>query len=383
MKSLDRDISVTLTKSYDKTEVIKAVKRHFSLLNLYDIIKPDMKVLIKPNLLMRRKPEESTTTHPAVVGGVIACLKEIGVTDITIADSPGGPYTKRALSGIYDLAGMKALAKEYDVKLNWDFSSFERKVENGVMLSSFTLIKPIKDSDFIINIPKLKTHAMTTLSGGVKNLFGTVPGLMKPEFHWRFPKKENFCDMLLDLCTTVKPDVTIVDAIVSMEGNGPSGGTSKKTGMLVASRSPYNVDIALCKIIGIDTSKAPIVENSIKRGLAVKDYKELNIIGDKIKCFDDFKFPSVKDIDFYDAMPKFLKKPIKPIVDRYLTSKPVIQTKKCIGCGKCAESCPAHTITVEDKKAIIDYSKCIRCYCCHEMCPVKAIEIKRFKLFNI
>ncbi|MEG0693476.1 MAG: DUF362 domain-containing protein, partial [Oscillospiraceae bacterium] len=236
MQHFERDISVTVTKSYEKQEVISSVRRHFELLRLNDIIKPQMKVLLKPNLLMKRKPEETTTTHPAVVGGIISCLQEIGVTDITIADSPGGPYTKSALAGIYEASGMRAIAEEYDVKLNWDFGSFEREVNGGVMVKNFTLINPLKAADFIIDIAKLKTHAMTTLSGGVKNLFGTVPGLMKPEFHWRFPEKDNFCNMLLDLCSTVNPDVTFIDAIVSMEGNGPSGGTSKNTNMILASR---------------------------------------------------------------------------------------------------------------------------------------------------
>ncbi|MFZ2539928.1 MAG: DUF362 domain-containing protein [Oscillospiraceae bacterium] len=382
MQYFERDVSITSTKSYDKDEVISSIRRHFELLKLHELIKPEMKVLLKPNLLMKRRPEETTTTHPVVVGGIIACLKEIGVTNITIADSPGGPYTKSALTGIYEASGMRAIAEEYNVQLNWDFDSFEQTVDNGVMVKSFTLINPVKDADFIIDIAKLKTHAMTTLSGGVKNLFGTVPGLMKPEFHWRFPEKDNFCNMLLDLCSTVKPDVTFVDAIVSMEGNGPSGGTPKNTDMILASRSAYNMDIVLCKVIGIKVSDAPTVYNAIKRGLSVSGFSMLNIIGDNIKCFDDYKIPQVRSLGFYDVMPKFLIKPIRPIMDRFLSSKPVIQKKKCIGCAKCSESCPADTISIIDKKAIIDYSKCIKCFCCHEMCPVKAIEIKRLKMFD-
>lgn len=377
------EISVTTNKTYNKDEIISSVRRHFDLLSLNELIKPQMRVLIKPNLLLKRKPEEATTTHPLLIGGIIASLKELGVTDITIADSPGGPYTSGALSGIYEASGMKAIAEEYSVKLNFDFSSFERATQNGVMVKSFTLIRPVEHADFIINAAKLKTHAMTMLSGGVKNIFGTVPGLMKPEFHWRFPEKEGFCNMLLDLCETVKPNVTFVDAIVSMEGNGPSGGTPKCTQMLIASKSPYNLDVALCKVMGLDTNNVATVKSSIERELSVKLFSELNIIGDKLNCFDDFKIPKAKSFGFYDAMPKFLVKPLTPIIEKYFVSKPVIVNKKCIGCGKCKESCPAETIEILKKKAVIDYSKCIKCFCCHEMCPVKAIEIKRLKLFNL
>ncbi|MEG0693477.1 MAG: 4Fe-4S binding protein, partial [Oscillospiraceae bacterium] len=145
---------------------------------------------------------------------------------------------------------------------------------------------------------------------------------------------------------------------------------------------PYNIDIALCKIADINISDASTVYNAIKRGLSVSDFSELNMIGDTLTCYHDYKMPQAKDLAFYDAMPKFLVKPMKPIIDRFLTSKPVIQKKKCIGCGKCSESCPADTISIADKKAIIDYSNCIKCFCCHEMCPVKAIEIKRLKMFD-
>lgn len=378
----NRQVSITHTLSYQQEEVTSSIKRHFDLLKLSEVIRPDMRVLLKPNLLLKRKPEEITTTHPAVMAGIIICLKELGVSDITIADSPGGPYTKQALGGIYEATGMKALAKQYDVALNQDFSYYEQKVENGEKVQSFMLINPIKQADFIIDVAKLKTHSMTTLSGGVKNLFGTVPGLMKPEFHFRFPDKNDFSNMLLDLCETIKPNVTFVDAIISMEGDGPSGGTPKHTGLILASKSPYNLDVALCNIIDIDVNDVPTVNQSIKRNLCVSDINEIEFLGDEFIRISDYKKPNVTGVDFMQKVPKWLRKPLNPIAQAMLVSKPVIRTKHCIGCGKCAESCPATTITISNQKAIIHYNKCIKCFCCHEMCPVKAIDIKRFKLFN-
>lgn len=377
-----KQVSITNTTSYLQDEVNSSIKRHFELLKLSEEIKPNMRVLLKPNLLMKRKPEEITTTHPAVIAGIIVCLKELGISDITIADSPGGPYTAKALNGIYEATGMKTLAKQYDVALNEDFGYYEQTVEKGVKVHRFTLINPIKNADYIIDIAKLKTHAMTTLSGGVKNLFGAVPGLMKPEFHFRFPDKNDFSNMLLDLCETVKPNVTFVDAVISMEGDGPSGGTPKKTGLILASKSPYNLDVALCNLIDADVNDVPTVHQAIKRHLSVSDIKELEFIGDELISFSDYKMPNVKSVDFMERVPSWLRKPLNPIVQAMVVSKPVIRTKQCIGCGKCAESCPAKTIAITNKKVIIDYSKCIKCFCCHEMCPVKVIDIKRFKLFN-
>ncbi|WMJ22621.1 DUF362 domain-containing protein [Paludicola sp. MB14-C6] len=375
-------VSITKTLTYNQEEVTLSIRRHFELLKLKEFLQPNMRVLLKPNLLMKRKPEEITTTHPAVIAGIIVCLKELGVTDITLADSPGGPYTKQALSGIYEVSGMKKLAQEYDIKLNYDFGSFECKVENGVMVQNFTLINPIQNADFIIDIAKLKTHCMTTLSGGVKNLFGTVPGLMKPEFHFRFPDKDDFTNMLIDLCETVKPNVTFVDAIISMEGDGPSGGTPRETGLILASKSPYNLDVCLCKVINVELDTVPTVYQAIKRGLCVDNINKLDLVGDEIFTVEDYKMPNVKGVDFMNNISPFWRKVCTPFAKTFLVSKPVIQKRKCVGCGKCAESCPAQVIEIVNRKANINYKECIKCFCCHEMCPIKVIDIKRFKLFD-
>lgn len=376
-------VAVTKTCSYESLEISSAVRRHFELLGLSERIKPGMRVLLKPNLLMKRRPEEFTTTHPAVVGGIAACLIELGVTDITLCDSPGGPYTKQALNSIYEVCGMRAMADTYGIKLNLGTESFERKVPSYKAVSGFTLIKPLEEADFIINIAKLKTHAMTNLSGGVKNLFGTIPGLMKPEFHWRFPQKDRFCEMLVDLCETVRPDVTFVDAIVSMEGDGPSGGTAKQTDLLLSSDSPYDMDLALCKMMLLDTQEVFTVSHSIARGLCPKTADELLFLGDSLPIFDDFRFPRAKGIRFEEHLPRFMQRPAGALVRRFFNSRPRIVKNGCIGCGKCAESCPAKVISIVNKKAIIDYSSCISCFCCHEMCPVKAIKIKRSSLFKL
>lgn len=382
---MNRDISVTAVASYDVSAVTSCIREHFRMLDVASEVDSSTRILLKPNLLMKRKPEEITTTHPAVLEGIIICLSELGVPfeNITLADSPGGPYTRVALNGIYEATGMKKLAQKYGIKLNDDYGYYQERAVNAKMVSAFDIINPVKDADYIIDIAKLKTHAMTTLSGAVKNLFGTVPGLMKPEFHFRFPDKNDFSNMLLDLCETISPSLIIVDAIISMEGDGPSGGTPKNTGLLLGSKNPYNMDVALCNVVNIKTDDVPTVRLAIERGLSVKSCEELNIVGDKLPSILDYRKPSAGSVDFMMKVPSWLRKPLTPLANTLLVSKPVIVKKGCIGCGKCAESCPAHTIKILDKKAYIDYSKCIKCFCCHEMCPVKTINIKRFKIFKI
>lgn len=376
-------VSITNVETYDQLAVTAAIRRHFELNEVAKDLKPGMSVLIKPNLLMKRKPEEATTTHPAVVAGIITCLRNMGITDIVIADSPGGVYAKAPISAIYQASGLVDVAQRCGARLNQDFTSFERPAKNGIKCHSFMLISPVKDADYIIDVAKLKTHTMTTLSGAVKNLFGTIPGLMKPELHFRFPDKDDFSNMLIDLCEVVKPNLCIVDAITSMEGDGPSGGTPRNTGLLLASKSPYNMDVALCTLIDLPFTDVPTVNNAIKRGLCANNINSLMILGDKLVPITDFAMPSSKDVNFTGHMPKPLAAICKPFYDKLLVTKPVIHKKRCIGCGRCAESCPAKTIKIVNGKAVINYSKCIRCYCCHEMCPPKAIDLKRFKLFNL
>ena len=224
---------------------------------------------------------------------------------------------------------------------------------------------------------------MTGLSGGVKNLFGCIPGLTKPEFHWRYPQERDFCGMLLDLCGTVKPGITFVDAVVSMEGDGPSSGDLRQTDMTLCATNPYELDLVLTKVIGRQPEDIPLVDCARERGLCPSSADGVELCGDPLRTFADFRMPRSRTVDFVSSIPKPLRGICEPIIRRYLTPRPKVLKNKCVGCGKCAESCPAHTIAIVDRKACIDRSKCIRCYCCHEMCPIHAIQVKRSRLLKL
>lgn len=372
-------VHVVRADEYDLSLITPAVDEIFSQLGLDEKIKPDMRVVLKVNLLMKRRPDEATTTHPALAEGVINKLKSLGVRDIVIADSPGGPYLAQYLKGIYDASGMLYVAERTGAKVNLD-TGFREVAAAGERVNSFNIINPLCDADFIINVPKLKTHGMTGMSGAVKNMFGSVPGLMKPELHMRFPDKRDFANMLIDLFLTVNPAVSITDAVVSMEGDGPSGGTPRKTGMIISSCDAFALDRVLSRVIGMENAKIEMLEEAERRGL-FRGEEQIELVGDGLLTYPDFKKPATHSIDFmsYAGALKFLRKPLM----RLVSPRPKIKRGACIGCGKCAESCPAKTIKVIDKKAHIDYSSCIKCFCCHEMCPVKAIEISRFRMFDL
>ena len=368
-------VSVCQTESYDPARMQAAVRAHFEALDLSRQIRPDLKIVIKPNLVMKRAPEDAATTHPALVEAVIRQLQQLGAQDITIAESSGGPYAEPLLKSLYETCGMAEAARRTGAKLNLGTGSREIG-GNGQVTRRFTVIDPIADADLILNLCKLKTHCMTVLSGAVKNLFGCIPGLQKPQMHYRFQNTGDFCSMLVDLAQTVAPVLTIIDAVDAMEGNGPSGGTVRHTGCLIASRSPFCLDLLLNRLIALKPQQAPTVLHSIRRGLCPDDPSGLRVLNpDSLPLtIPDFVHPQSKTVDFSGNLPPFLRPAVQKAA-KLLSPRPVIDPERCIGCGKCAQSCPAQIIRIQAHKAKIQHG-CIRCYCCHEMCPVKAIHIR-------
>lgn len=378
--SAENRVAFTRVEDYEYNAVLRAVRHQFQLLDVAGLVKPGMKVTVKPNLLMKREPQHHTTTHPMVVRCVIETLQELGAGEITIADSPGGPYTKGALEGIYAASGMKEAASLTGAKLNFSTGWREVKCEEYRVCSGFNIIDPVAGADLVVNLPKLKTHCMTTLSGGIKNLFGCVPGLQKPELHYRFVEEERFCQMLLDLAQAVSPAITLVDGIVAMEGDGPSGGTPRRTGFLAGSRNPFALDVELARVLNL--GEVTMLSLAAGRSLAPPE-DSIERVGEPIAVIPDFRRPRSKSLDFLGSVPAPLRPVVRSLAGRFAKPSPKIDKKLCIGCGRCAQSCPAHTIRMESGKAVINYQNCIRCYCCHEMCPPKAIGIKRLKLFDI
>jgi len=274
--------------------------------------------------------------------------------------------------------GMEKVASSEGAQLNYDLGTTPMTSNGGNVCSSFDIINPVAHADVVISAAKLKTHGQMIYSGAVKNLFGSLPGLIKPEFHFRYPEKPVFGDMLVDLCETVKPAISFIDAIIGMEGNGPTGGTPKELGLTLAGCNSYSLDLYACSLIGFKVDDIPTLAAAVKRGLCPPDISEIEIAGDRNIEKVKFKAPDSSSLDFTKKLPAFIREPI----NKLLTPRPAIVNNICIGCGKCAESCPQHIIEIVNSKAVINYSKCIKCYCCHEMCPKRAIKIKRFKLFG-
>ncbi len=350
-------VSVRRVKEYDDEALYRSVADHFEALSVS--IPPDARVLLKPNLLAGRASSLAITTHPAVLRAVARRLKDTGVKRIILADSPSGVYTPAALRKVYAACEYLPLAEH--MELNEDVSYGAK--------GGFSIIRPVLDADFVINCPKLKTHGLTVMSAGVKNLFGCVPGLQKPEQHCLHPSIEGFADMLLDLAGTVAPSLTIMDAVDCMEGNGPGGGKVRPMGYTLASRDVFALDEAAAALMALNPVMAPLIRHARKRGLS--DPGELVWRGDPLIAADPpFLLP-----DAIVTRERFFS--VNGLFHHFFGRKrtyPVIRTERCVGCGKCAESCPKHLIDVVERKAVIRRKGCISCFCCQEVCPAKAVD---------
>lgn len=373
-------VSSVKCESYSYVEVKQAVKQAVNAMGGFEkFVKKGQNAVIKPNLVMGKSPDECATTHPLIIRAVCEELTLLGAR-VTIAESPGGPYTKALLSKIYNVCGITEVAEQTGAELNFDTSSVEVKNPNGEICKTLKIIKPIAEADVVIDICKLKTHGMTLYTGAVKNLFGVIPGTDKFEYHYRMPQKADFCNMLVDICECVKPKLCIMDAVYGMEGAGPTGGTPKKTGLILAADNAYEMDIIGLSLVGYVTDEILTASHAVRRGLCSDNPEKIDTVGEDYKLYvKDYLKPVTRELSFVDRLPKF----IKPIVDKAVKPKPVFLKNKCVGCGECERSCPASVITVKNKKATANLTKCIRCFCCQELCPVKAVKIERTWLMKL
>ncbi len=361
-------------EKYDEELIYSAICRSFEALNIAKDMRPGLKVVLKPNLIMAKSPEHPVTTHPFVIKAIVRWLKEHDIHDITLAESSGGLYNSEYMGNVYRICGMKQL--EPDVNLNMDFSAKTVNCPSHFKNHSFHIITPILEADYIINICKLKTHAMTGYSGGIKNLFGTIPGLEKPQMHYLWPDIKDFSQMILELAQTVNPQLTVIDAIDAMEGNGPTGGTSHPLHMIMAARDFYTQDYFAAGLMGLNPMEIEMISQAVRQNLAKPE--EITLVGDPIPDnLTPFQVPDTKRLDFSNILPGFLGKWFAKFASRILKSYPQLNRDLCVGCGKCAESCPAHIIQIKNRKAIFKKKGCISCFCCQEMCPMKAISVKK------
>lgn len=323
-------------------------------------------VLLKPNMLNSRKPELGNTTHPSFIKASTQWLLNNGAK-VIVGDNPGtngtginekcaqGTGIAEASLGCYRNISQEPLA----INLN---SKYAEKV---------VISKTILDVDILVSIPKFKTHSLTQITGAIKNSFGFLIGGDKGRIHAVTGNYVNFVEAILDIYLIRPPDLVIMDAVVGMEGNGPSGGPLRHIGKIIASDDGVAIDSVMAFMMGKSPEKIKMLKMAKERGIGEIDLSKIEIIGD-LKPIKGFKMPST----FFS---QFAGRVYNNRLARSLVwSKPIIQNNKCKNCGICIDSCPVGAMSNSGKIPLINRKMCIRCYCCQELCPNDAIELKRF-----
>jgi|LSQX01.1.fsa_nt_gb uncharacterized protein (DUF362 family)/NAD-dependent dihydropyrimidine dehydrogenase PreA subunit len=346
--------------SYDKEEVEKAVKKIFFLTG----VKPNAfeKILFKPNMLSARLPEEGVTTHPSVLEEAVLyfenCQKIIG-------DSPANSL--KPIPVYWEKCGFKKVADNTGAKLvKFDNSFFvEVSGKNTVKVPVTPLIKDFS----LVNISKLKTHGLTILTAAIKNLYGLIPGYHKSVLHSKFVSPIDFSEFIADYYHNIRKYVSfnLVDAVVSMEGKGPSAGKLKLTGYIIGGTNAVAVDMICCRLLGLNVKNVPFLQKyDEKYGLP-----DVELTGDELVPVKNFSIPG-KNKHILTSN-KVIKRCLN-FAGKFFKILPEIQYEKCKKCYACVQVCPVKAIS---KELVVDKNKCISCLCCFEVCPYKAIEVKK------
>lgn len=337
-------------------------------------VKPGQRVLIKPNMLAGKSPDKAVTTHPEVVRAVIREVQQAGAIP-SVGDSPGIGSCQQ----VARKCGILDIVEESGVQLA-PFSDSRPAPFQGGTFHHLELASDALDADVIINLPKLKTHQMMGLTCAVKNLFGAVVGMRKPQLHLQAGRdKALFAQMLLELAAYLQPALTIVDAVVGMQGNGPGSGDPVKIGALLAGRNPLAVDAIALDLVGLPaeacwTQKIALEEQRFGARLA-----EVEILGASPQHLRPAGFLAAKATDVNFGVPAFLQRPLH----RSLSALPAVAENLCSGCGLCIKHCPPVAMTMKEQRPSIDLERCIGCFCCQELCPQGAILTRQGLLLRL
>ncbi|MDW7732202.1 MAG: DUF362 domain-containing protein [Methanolobus sp.] len=368
------DNQVSIVRCHDYPESKEAVRQAIELIGgLSSIVSEGDRVLLKPNVLAAHKPEDAVTTHPAIVSAVCEMVREVG--GIPLIGDGAGMTHPGATTDAFRESGIEAVAKDCGAELiNFQTAGFvEVDVPHASHFPRLFVSKAVLDADVVISIPKLKTHELTYYTGAVKNMFGTLPLKTRKEMHL-LAERKLFGEGVIDLYSVVKPRLAVMDAVIGMEGNGPSHGTPVPTGLILASKDCVSLDIVASGLIGFDPLRIPTTEAALERGFGTRVPETVGALPDKVRVNYE---PSSGGILF--NVPPIMTR----FFGRYFTVKPRIDTARCIMCGACAINCSAHAIEEKDGKLRVNDDKCILCYCCRELCPEDAVTVEKSLLAKI
>ncbi len=369
-------VSVVRCPTYDPAalaEAIRAAVEPFG--GMRSVVKPGARVLLKINHLGRHAPETAVDTHPELLKAVIRLVQTL-TPNVTVADG-----LWNAGLDDFEVSGTAGACRETGVSLVNLTGHGCREVKRAGFeaVKSLPISEAALDADVVINLPKLKTHSLCLMTCAIKNSYGLLPRQLKVNFHRLYGDPDEFGNMLVDVWSARPPELTIVDAVTAMEGNGPAGdGRPKDLGLVVAGRDAVAVDAVAAALMGLAPGAVASTRHAARRGLGEADLGKIEIVGEPIaRARRRFELPAATPI--VELLAHRLPRPVMRLLARMLMSTrnyPRIVESRCTGCGLCVRHCPAAAICVSGARAHIDRAHCIACFCCQEFCEQAAVDAK-------
>lgn len=362
-------VSIVRAVDYGDVGIDSAVEEAVELIGgLQHVVEPGSRVFVKINHLSPASPpERGIITHPAFVEAVLKLLTRAGAW-VTVGDD-----IDSSSGDGFQVSGFRQMCRMAGVALvNLREAGFIEARCQGRFLEKVYLSRIAADADVIVNLPKLKTHSLTVLTGGVKNMYGIIPGGLRTRFHGDYAAKEDFAQVLTDIFSAARPQMTVMDGVVAMEGEGPAAGKLRRLGVALASRDAVALDAVAARIIGLDPMGILTTRYASERRLGIGRLQDIEVTGQRIEgvAVPDFRIPLSGTAVLVGKAPRFLVRS----VTGQLSPRPRLVEQRCTGCFECVRACPVGAISPRGRTVGIDQGKCIRCMCCHEVCRFDAIE---------
>jgi len=306
-------VSLLKAQSYDRPALTAALERVLDPLGgMAAFVKPGDRVLLKPNWLTGARPTKECTTHPEIIYGVAQMVQAVGGQPF-VGDSPafGSAQGVARANGCWErLQALQVPIVEFQGQRYQTVSDD---------FNHLRLSREAMGADVVINLPKVKSHLQLTLTLGVKNLFGCVPGKMKAWWHLEAGKdRDRFGQMLVETARAINPALTIMDGIVGHEGNGPSHGEPRPLEVLAAATDVFALDRVLVDLLRVNPSTVPTLVASRRLGLC-PDWEGIQfpLLSPEAWEITDWQLPeTLMPIDF--GLPRILRSTLKHVFIRWV-----------------------------------------------------------------
>jgi uncharacterized protein (DUF362 family)/Pyruvate/2-oxoacid:ferredoxin oxidoreductase delta subunit len=350
-----------MIESSDYENVRSAVDKIFTQIPLR---LSNKNVLIKPNALRASEAQEGIVTHPSVLRAVVEAVEAMQPADIIVGDNTGA-FSYGDNEACFQKTGLMEASKGYYRNIGNDAVKLKF---NPDFMPEVSVSRAILEADIFISVPKFKTHGLTVISGAIKNSYGILPGAQKARLHKQAGTPERFHDMMVEVFQLRVPDLFIVDAVVGMEGNGPTSPDLREIGLILASDNAVALDAVIAEMMGLDPGRLRFLQKAKAAGLGDFDREKIDIVGE-LKRLPHYQIPPL------GGEASMENQAIQEFLTERTQLRPKADPDLCTSCESCIDQCPVSALSMIDDIPVVTAEMCITCFCCQEICPEKALVL--------